>query len=561
MQKDEHAKRKRDELEALEKQASAQASTVSGSDTDTQASKKMQVNNVHSLIETNALVRFHCSDMIYRQFSHAFDSKPETEAGTPVSKAEVKQIQRDLKTMPLEDGQNGSDAERQAKDMEEVESDHGSNEDATEDMESSQLPAAKTDTPDGTGSTPSSDIGDQEAESANTTALSTVSDKNGTEVKSSSKDTTESAAPPKSSLGGFSNTSTVSPFASVKPGGNVFGSSSTTLQGFNAASTVSPFAAVEKTNIFDTKPTPLSGGFGNTSSASPFATAGSSTNIFGGDSTKRVFGSDSAKSVFGQSSVLGNSTTTTTTTTAAGFGLNSEQSTDSTAGSVFGAKSVIGSTAGATGHIPPAFTLASESSSSPFSTFGAKHSFGKESSFTSGSFIDHESSQEKTDFGSLLSQDTGEHDDDPEHQGDDHNYASSQFYNADQIDGKFQTGEEDEVNIYQTKGKLYADVEKTHSWKERGKGTFRINVNMKDTSRARLVMRTDGVLRLILNVAIFPEMNAVITGEKYVRFVGIEDGTPIPFLLKVKDAQVANEVVDNIKQAADRQSQGNRSTA
>jgi len=125
-----------------------------------------------------------------------------------------------------------------------------------------------------------------------------------------------------------------------------------------------------------------------------------------------------------------------------------------------------------------------------------------------------------------------------------------------------QTGEEDEVNIYQTKGKLYADVEKTHSWKERGKGTFRINVNMRDTSRARLgkllqpfiskperrslktssqfsittqiVMRTDGVLRLILNVAIFPEMNAVITGEKYVRFVGIEDGTPIPFLLKVR---------------------------
>ena len=321
---------------------------MSGSDADTQASKKMQVNNVHSLKKTNALARFHCSDMIYRWFTHAFDSKPETEAGTPVSKAEVKQIQRDLKTMPLEDGQNGSDAQRQAKDMEEVESDHGSNEDATEDMESSQLPTAKTDTPDGTGSTPSSDIGDQEAESANTT---TASDKNGTEAKSSSKDTTE--APPKSSLGGFSNTSTVSPFANVKQGGNVFGSSSTTLQGFNAASTVSPFAAVEKTNIFDTKPTPLSGGFGNTSSVSPFANAGSSTSIFGGDSAKRVFGSDSAKSVFGQSSVVGKSTTTTTATTTAGLGLNSEQSTDSTAGSVFGAKSVIGSTAGATSHIPP----------------------------------------------------------------------------------------------------------------------------------------------------------------------------------------------------------------
>lgn len=52
----------------------------------------------------------------------------------------------------------------------------------------------------------------------------------------------------------------------------------------------------------------------------------------------------------------------------------------------------------------------------------------------------------------------------------------------------------------------------------------------------QLVMRTDGVLRLILNIAIFTEMNAVITGEKYIRFVGIEDGKPIRFLLKVKSS-------------------------
>ncbi|KAI8595093.1 hypothetical protein EDD21DRAFT_281882, partial [Dissophora ornata] len=96
-----------------------------------------------------------------------------------------------------------------------------------------------------------------------------------------------------------------------------------------------------------------------------------------------------------------------------------------------------------------------------------------------------------------------------------------------------QTGEEDEASLYQTKGKLYADTEKTHAWKERGKGTFKVNISREDTKLARLVMRTDGVLRLILNVSIFPDMNAVITGDKYVRFIGIEDNKPIPFLLKV----------------------------
>ncbi|KAF9974239.1 hypothetical protein BGZ65_008837, partial [Modicella reniformis] len=66
-------------------------------------------------------------------------------------------------------------------------------------------------------------------------------------------------------------------------------------------------------------------------------------------------------------------------------------------------------------------------------------------------------------------------------------------------------------------------------------------------------MRADGVLRLILNVSIFPGMNVVVTGDKYVRFIGIEEGKPIPFLLKVKDAAMAGEVVGGIQRATDRQ--------
>ncbi|KAF9404133.1 hypothetical protein BGZ94_004344, partial [Podila epigama] len=66
-------------------------------------------------------------------------------------------------------------------------------------------------------------------------------------------------------------------------------------------------------------------------------------------------------------------------------------------------------------------------------------------------------------------------------------------------------------------------------------------------------MRTDGVLRLILNVAVFENMNVMITGEKYIRFVGIEGGKPVLFLLKVKDADTARAVVDFIERAQERQ--------
>ncbi|KAF9197836.1 hypothetical protein BGZ49_001560, partial [Haplosporangium sp. Z 27] len=487
--------------------------------------------------------------------------KPEVDvSGVPVSKAEVKQIQRNLKTMPLEDVKSPNSVGNESKDMDDVESDQGSNEDLTQDKlmdESSQQPVAKSDVP-----TPSSDI---DSESANTIAHSTSGEKNGKEIRAT-------ASPVLG--GGFSNTSSVSPFANVKPGQNLFGSSSLTPQGFNTAST-SP-SSVQTNHVFGSKSTPPSGGFINTSSVSPFAAVASTNALeggstvfggksafgnefgkssFGSESTKSPFGSDSAKSVFGQSSTtsamgFGASASGAGASTSA-FGASSENSTDSTAGSVFGAKSVVGSMAGAGQSLqkPTPFPARLQSTSGSFGTFG---SFSKEASFTSGSFmVDQDNSQDQ-DFGSLLSQDTG--DDNPEQADGEENFGTGIFTNADQID--VPTGEEDEFSIYQTKGKLYADTEKTHAWKERGKGAFKVNVSQKDTNLARLVMRTDGALRLILNVAIFPDMNVVITSDKYVRFIGIEEGKPISFLLKVKDASTANDIVDSIRRASERQAKG-----
>lgn len=66
------------------------------------------------------------------------------------------------------------------------------------------------------------------------------------------------------------------------------------------------------------------------------------------------------------------------------------------------------------------------------------------------------------------------------------------------------TGEEGENTVFQVRTKLYVLTQDTSSnqyiYKERGIGVLKLNVSKE--SRARLVMRTDGAFRLILNVAL-----------------------------------------------------------
>jgi len=68
------------------------------------------------------------------------------------------------------------------------------------------------------------------------------------------------------------------------------------------------------------------------------------------------------------------------------------------------------------------------------------------------------------------------------------------------------TGEEGENTVFQVRTKLYVLTQDTTSssnqyiYKERGIGVLKLNVSKE--GRARLVMRTDGAFRLILNVAL-----------------------------------------------------------
>lgn len=78
------------------------------------------------------------------------------------------------------------------------------------------------------------------------------------------------------------------------------------------------------------------------------------------------------------------------------------------------------------------------------------------------------------------------------------------------------TGEEDEKNVFQIRSKLYILYDKEGNWKERGVGLFKLNRHTN--GRCRLVMRADGVLRVILNVALFPKMPVQLAQEKFIRF-------------------------------------------
>jgi len=96
------------------------------------------------------------------------------------------------------------------------------------------------------------------------------------------------------------------------------------------------------------------------------------------------------------------------------------------------------------------------------------------------------------------------------------------------------TGEESEANVCQMNGKLYLFDKSTSTWVERGRGQLRLNdlrpnltsgdENQGPTSR--LIMRTAGSLRVILNSKIFPEMTVEKPTEKNVRLTAMDDQNP-----------------------------------
>ncbi|KAF8628700.1 hypothetical protein AX17_005923 [Amanita inopinata Kibby_2008] len=108
------------------------------------------------------------------------------------------------------------------------------------------------------------------------------------------------------------------------------------------------------------------------------------------------------------------------------------------------------------------------------------------------------------------------------------------------------TGEEDEDTIHQVRGKLYALS--GNQWKEKGTGTLKLNVKRSDGTGARLVMRKEAVYTLLLNVTLFHGMRCGLAQDpRYLRFSVIEDGATTHYNLRVPNAKIAQDLLDEIE--------------
>jgi len=306
--------------------------------------------------------------------------------------------------------------------------------------------------------------------------------------------------------------------------------------GFMAyASSSSPFASVKGQNIFSSKlaPSPPPSFSNSPAPSTPLTDLGSAF-----------------------------TSTSSTPTAIKRSGFEAFASTSSPFGAFTRAKSpVLGSTSKLVRAKSPPRRGHSATTSNPFASYaGASHSFtlpaqkraragspdgSARSSLErstsvasalaeSGNASENEVEEEPTSFGERL---RASKDEDEETKSDE---EKLQLTEQDVM-----TGEEDEETIHQVRGKLFALVE--NQWKEKGTGLLKLNVKVEDGTGARLVMRKDAVYTLLLNVTLFHGMRCSLAQDpRYLRFSVIENGVTTTYNLKVANAKIATDLLEDI---------------
>ncbi|KAK9469027.1 hypothetical protein V1512DRAFT_258446 [Lipomyces arxii] len=125
---------------------------------------------------------------------------------------------------------------------------------------------------------------------------------------------------------------------------------------------------------------------------------------------------------------------------------------------------------------------------------------------------------------------------------------------------KIETGEEMEESVFSCRAKLYSldPSQAEQGWKERGTGVLHLNVmkstdqNNSDSStkKSRIVMRADGVLKVILNLPlvkgteILKGLKSSLVSEKFVRILAWESQKPMQYALRMGNGNTATEFFD-----------------
>lgn len=100
------------------------------------------------------------------------------------------------------------------------------------------------------------------------------------------------------------------------------------------------------------------------------------------------------------------------------------------------------------------------------------------------------------------------------------------------------TGEEDESNIVDISCKLFAFV--NSNWEERGRGSLRLN-DSKVQECSRVVFRTSGNLRLLVNTKVWAGMVAERPSQKSMRLTAMDNNGQIKvFLVMARPAEITN---------------------
>ncbi|XP_043517084.1 ran-binding protein 3 isoform X1 [Frieseomelitta varia] len=116
------------------------------------------------------------------------------------------------------------------------------------------------------------------------------------------------------------------------------------------------------------------------------------------------------------------------------------------------------------------------------------------------------------------------------------------------------TGEEGETNILQINCKFFAFDKASSGWQERGRGTLRLNDRDEES---RLVGRTAGTQRLIMNTKVWPGMTAERAAPKSLRLTAMDvQGTIRIFIVQAAPKEVEelhNLLQQRLKRAQERQ--------
>ncbi|KAI9800840.1 MAG: hypothetical protein M1825_003623 [Sarcosagium campestre] len=132
-----------------------------------------------------------------------------------------------------------------------------------------------------------------------------------------------------------------------------------------------------------------------------------------------------------------------------------------------------------------------------------------------------------------------------------------------------ETGEEGEETVFAGRSKLYFFHKGEKAWKERGTGTLKLNVPLPDYDDEdleagledrkeqrgrvpRLLMRAEGVYRVVLNVPIFREMqvgdaDGRLPSGKTVLMTAMEDGSPVTFQVRFGSHATAVELCNTVE--------------